>query len=50
MVGGGFSGAGCNQRHEADDPCFGQAVNPDRLVYTVRVGYDVSAVIGGGWS
>ena len=26
------------------------AVHPDHLTYAVRVGYDVSAVIGGGWS
>ncbi len=24
-------GAGCNQRHAADDPCLGQAVDPDTL-------------------
>lgn len=27
-----------------------RASNPNCQVYTVRVGYDVSAVIGGGWS
>ena len=26
-------GAGCNQRHAADDPCLGQAVDPDTYDY-----------------
>ena len=26
-------GAGCNRRHDADDPCLGQAVDPDRYDY-----------------
>jgi hypothetical protein len=30
-------GAGCNQRHAADDPCLGQAVDPDCYDYTGAV-------------
>ena len=40
-------GAGCNQRHAADDPCLGQAVEPDHYDYSGAVIWN--ALVGVLW-